>query len=138
MLQLSLAVLNQKVNDILGPRRITARVDLETIADSNALMLDLLKWLWHDAVQPVFTWLGWMSNKSPQHIYWVTSGLLGLMPLHAAGDHLSANAVTAMSCSVSSYIGSISMLRDTTSRMLDKQHKSAHSGMPPSYALSMA
>ncbi|GFF56558.1 hypothetical protein IFM51744_08937 [Aspergillus udagawae] len=49
----------------------------------------ILKWLWDVAVNPVLHQLGFISPLPPDslpHIWWVTSGYMGLMPLHAAGN----------------------------------------------------
>jgi tetratricopeptide (TPR) repeat protein len=54
----------------------------------NEKLQQFLKWLWKYAVRPVLQELNLLSSSPPDdspRIWWVTSGLLGLAPLHAAG-----------------------------------------------------
>jgi hypothetical protein len=65
---------------------------LRTKNARNASLLGVLKWLWRVAVHPVLEALGIQkspADKKPPRIWWTASGLMALMPIHAAGDHTS-------------------------------------------------
>jgi hypothetical protein len=50
-----------------------------------------LEWLWDAAAGPVLEVLGYHSEPGPDQawprVWWATGGLLGMLPLHAAGYH---------------------------------------------------
>lgn len=60
-------------------------------ADANQALLDTLAWLWDKAAEPVLVHLG--HQRAPAdgepwpRVWWATGGMLGLLPLHAAGHH---------------------------------------------------
>jgi hypothetical protein len=68
-------------------------LSFETFFDVNESMEKLLVWLWEAAVLPVLKHLNiypaptQTSSTICSSIHWITSGILGLMPLHAAGRH---------------------------------------------------
>jgi tetratricopeptide (TPR) repeat protein len=75
-------------------------------AENNELVRKTLKWLWTCAVEPVLRHLNLIKNIPPKtlpRIWWVTSGLLGLLPLHAAGTGWGTSRNNTMSHVVSSY-----------------------------------
>ncbi|KAF4629704.1 hypothetical protein G7Y89_g8444 [Cudoniella acicularis] len=75
-------------------------------AENNELVRKALKWLWTCAVEPVLRHLNLINNVPPKmlpRIWWVTSGLLGLLPLHAAGSGWGTSRNNTMSHVVSSY-----------------------------------
>ncbi|KIX99531.1 uncharacterized protein Z520_05107 [Fonsecaea multimorphosa CBS 102226] len=75
--------------------------------DVDKRISDTLEWLWDFAVKPVLQHLGLISETPPERlprIWWVTSGLLGLLPLHAAGKHWDTSRESTMGHAVSSYI----------------------------------
>jgi hypothetical protein len=89
-----------------------------TVYGSSAISLpSVLGWLWDSVVKQVFAELGingplppggqkndTQSEKyRPQRIWWVTSGLLSILPLHAAGCHDLGNTTNALDMVVSSY-----------------------------------
>jgi CHAT domain-containing protein len=72
-----------------------------------------LKWLWDAAVNPVLTELGFL--KPPEgvnwpHIWWVPSGLLTRLPLHAAGDYGKGTTFNTLDRVVSSYVPTLKSL----------------------------
>ena len=66
-----------------------------------------LVWLWDCAIKPVLTKVKLTSSK---RIWWVTNGLMGLVPIHAAGHHTPDSAENTLSWCISSYISSFKAL----------------------------
>jgi hypothetical protein len=93
-----------------APDRITAQKKL----------LEILGWLWDTAAGPVLDTLGYHSQPSPHaewpRVWWAPGGLLGLLPIHAAGHHTEPLADdqarrTVMDRVISSYTPTIRALR---------------------------
>jgi tetratricopeptide (TPR) repeat protein len=79
------------------------------------LLLEILGWLWDAAAEPVLDALGYRqpppAGEWPR-VWWATGGLLGLLPMHAAGHHLQPPAGRAVIDRViSSYTPTIRALR---------------------------
>lgn len=59
-------------------------------------LLDCLLWLWKVAAWPILSQLGFGQTPGPgQHwpgVWWIPAGLMGALPIHAAGDHRSWQA----------------------------------------------
>lgn len=96
---------------------------LETIHARSEKMKVLLLWLWTCVVNPVLTELKLIpSGREPLPcVWWVTSGPMAQMPIHAAGDYFKqeSNDHTFQHV-VSSYTPSIEALghaRETASRV---------------------
>ncbi|NYE15517.1 CHAT domain-containing protein [Actinomadura citrea] len=53
---------------------------------AQSRLLEMLSWLWDVAAGPVLDAVDLPDIANPR-IWWVTGGLLGLLPLHAAGHH---------------------------------------------------
>ena len=96
----------------------------------------VLMWLWNVAVGPILEELGFTHSPQPgqtwPRVWWVGSGLLNILPLHAAGNHESD--VNALDRVVSSYIPTIKALtyareRQSRTNNLEKQ-KVVIVGMP--------
>lgn len=84
-------------------RKVVARrpaAERETIAN-------ILMWLWQSAVRPV---LDATELTASRRVWWVTSGLMALAPIHAAGDHSKGSTANTLSRVVSSYISSLKAL----------------------------
>lgn len=94
--------LGAKVKRVIGKDRLS-RGKSRDMAKRNQELQKILAWLWQVAVKPVMTRLGFIqaqqTTRPLPRICWVTSGYMGLLPLHAAGDE-TANA---MDYAVSSY-----------------------------------
>ena len=72
------------------------------------VLSETLEWLWDAAAEPVLTHLGFTGPPAAEEdwprLWWVPGGLLGLLPLHAAGYHRSAGrSRTVLDRVVSSY-----------------------------------
>ncbi|KAF3808316.1 hypothetical protein GCG54_00006937 [Colletotrichum gloeosporioides] len=76
-------------------------------------MFSILEWLWDVAVCPILDTLGFrkfpMNNNWPR-IWWIPTGELSSLPLHAAGRHASFSTDTALDRVVSSYSPSVRAL----------------------------
>ncbi|KAI8419623.1 hypothetical protein FOFC_02212 [Fusarium oxysporum] len=89
----------------------------ENVFEVNESMVGLLVWLWDVAVLPVLKSLGYYTSKQPEstpqlpRIHWVTSNVIGLMPLHAAGHHDDFSTENTLSHVVSSYTTTALSLR---------------------------
>jgi hypothetical protein len=91
---------------------------------AHARMRATLEWLWDAAAEPVLNSLGYRNqpaggNPWPR-IWWAPGGLLGLLPVHAAGYHTDCenggDARTVMDRVVSSYTPTIRALRHARQR----------------------
>ncbi|KAH7164994.1 CHAT domain-containing protein [Fusarium sp. MPI-SDFR-AT-0072] len=79
---------------------------LRTKNTRNTSLLGVLKWLWNVAVYPVLEALGIHqspADKKLPRIWWTASGLMALMPIHAAGDHTSEAAPNIFDFVIPSY-----------------------------------
>ncbi len=86
---------------------------------AQASMREVLEWLWDAAAELVLDRLGFRHRPTAEpdawpRLWWVPSGLLSLLPLHAAGHHTETAAGTAprtvMDRVVSSYTPSVRAL----------------------------
>ncbi|ROQ94229.1 tetratricopeptide repeat protein [Streptomyces sp. 2132.2] len=93
---------------------------------AQAVLLDVLEWLWDAAAGPVLDVLGHKGPPPPEteaelpRVWWAPGGLLGLLPLHAAGHHADAPQDpyrrTVMDRVVSSYTPTVRALRHARER----------------------
>ena len=83
-------------------------------------LVDILGWLWDAAAGPVLDALGYHGKPAPDRdwprVWWAPGGLLGLLPIHAAGHHVvpaTGNQArrTVMDRVISSYTPTIRALR---------------------------
>jgi hypothetical protein len=79
-------------------------------------LLDILGWLWDAAASPVLDALGFVRAPAPgepwPRVWWAPGGMLGLLPLHAAGHHSEPDdSRTVLDRVVSSYTPTIRALR---------------------------
>ncbi|MCA1675927.1 MAG: tetratricopeptide repeat protein, partial [Actinobacteria bacterium] len=92
----------------------------ERIASQDTLSA-VLEWLWDAAAGPILDKLGYQHTPSAKdeeawpRVWWVPSGLLGLLPLHAAGYHRqppgpNGNRRTVMDRVISSYTPTVRAL----------------------------
>ena len=82
-----------------------------------------LEWLWDVAVSPVLDELGFTQMPSDgeawPRVWWVGSGLLNILPIHASGYHDSSRLKTALDRVISSYaptVKSLSYARERATR----------------------
>ncbi|KAK6538619.1 hypothetical protein TWF694_010197 [Orbilia ellipsospora] len=101
----------------------------------------VLEWLWEVVCCPIFDCIDikmaspqYGSPGSPQpselpHFWWVPTGKLSQLPLHAAGRHFAGTRETVLDMAISSYALSIKTL------LYSRQHLSRKSGIPGSAVL---
>ena len=79
------------------------------LANTQDDLSQILEWLWDTAAEPVLSHLGHLGPRQPTkpgswpRIWWVPGGLLGQLPLHAAGYHRQPGGRTVMDRVISSY-----------------------------------
>lgn len=107
--------LRANVTNVIGKNQL-ARGKLSTKPQRNGELQTIMEWLWDVAVHPVLTRLGLYQGKPPNgplpRIWWVASGYMGLLPLHAAGTR----EYTAMDYVVSSYTPTLQVLKFSRER----------------------
>ncbi|KAF3279141.1 hypothetical protein TWF970_004247 [Orbilia oligospora] len=84
-------------------------------SDTLRQMFQMLEWLWDAAVGPILDSLGLSSPPVDEdgewpRIWWIPTGQLSLLPLHAAGYHHPGSTKTTLDRVVSSYTSSIKAL----------------------------
>ncbi|MEV0033932.1 CHAT domain-containing tetratricopeptide repeat protein [Nocardia sp. NPDC050793] len=78
---------------------------------AEARLHEVLAWLWDVAAEPIMNALDLTSAGEPlPRLWWALSGLLGLLPMHAAGRHGECDNRTVLDRVVSSYIPTIRAL----------------------------
>ncbi|KAF9630330.1 Tetratricopeptide-like helical protein [Lasiodiplodia theobromae] len=112
--------LQTNVRKIIGKSRLT-KCTLVQRNTSNKHLAKILIWLWEVAVKPVMNYLGLTGATSSTasdlpRLWWVTSGLMGLMPLHAAGSGWDESLENTASRCVSSYVHTMKALAHSRSR----------------------
>jgi tetratricopeptide (TPR) repeat protein len=114
-------------NDALAKAKDPYLSSTERIRAENVLS-ETLEWLWNVAAKPVLSQLGHVrthkEGESWPRVWWIPGGLLGALPLHAAGYHRSAVGETVMDRVLSSYVPSVRALAYTRSRrsLLSPRH----------------
>lgn len=77
---------------------------------------ETLRWMWDHIAEPVLGALGLDHRLAPgeplPRLWWVPTGALGLLPLHAAGHHTDGTGRTVLDRVVSSYTPTLAALRD--------------------------
>lgn len=97
----------------------------------------VLIWLWKAAGQPVMEKLGFLeTNKSSSRprVWWMATGWLGILPIHAAGDHRRAletgEPLSLLDLTTPSYFNSLRSLgyvRERMSTLNDLSQRSSSS-----------
>jgi tetratricopeptide (TPR) repeat protein len=83
------------------------------IPGTGILMSQTLEWLWDAVARPVLNALGFqkpLAGAAWPRVWWIPTGLLSLLPLHAAGCHRPSSYDSVMDRVVSSYSPSITAL----------------------------
>jgi tetratricopeptide (TPR) repeat protein len=84
------------------------------LANANKALSQILEWLWDTVAGPVLDHLGHRGPSGPgaalPRIWWMPSGLLGLLPVHAAGYHSERDGRTALDRVISSYTPTVRAL----------------------------
>ncbi|KAI1736296.1 CHAT domain-containing protein [Xylaria scruposa] len=97
---LAIEQVRKRVSDLRSPR--------------SADMVSMLRWLWEAVCHPCLEVLGFHNSTSIDncpHIWWIPTGLLSQLPLHAAGCYQSGSTDnTVLDRVISSYASSIKSL----------------------------
>jgi hypothetical protein len=87
-------------------------------AAAQRQLTQTLRWLWDTAAGPILDALGYRASPAPgtqwPRLWWAPGGLMGLLPIHAAGYHDDPNGpgkCTVIDRVVSSYTPTITALR---------------------------
>ncbi|KAE8451672.1 hypothetical protein EG329_003129 [Mollisiaceae sp. DMI_Dod_QoI] len=97
---------NDKVERLAGKKKLTTGTP-SSKSERNREMRSILEWLWTTAVSPVLEDLSLVKEMPPAklpRIWWVTSGVIGLLPVHAAGRDWGSSLQNTASHVASSYI----------------------------------
>ncbi|KAI1740156.1 CHAT domain-containing protein [Xylaria scruposa] len=73
----------------------------------------MLKWLWDTTCNPILEALGFKGPLASDHrlrVWWIPTGLLSRLPLHAAGYHKLDSAKSVLDVVISSYASSVKAL----------------------------
>lgn len=103
-------------------------MDLYTCLDSKLDLTSSLEWLWHTICRPCLDALGFIdpvSDGNWPHVWWIPTGRLSLMPLHAAGIYTQASKETVLDRVISSYASSIKALLHGRKRSIQKSSQAA-------------
>ncbi|KAF2238011.1 hypothetical protein EV356DRAFT_333377 [Viridothelium virens] len=104
--------IKKRIGMVIGSSRLSKSAPSKR-ALANKKMRNLLAWLWDNAVHPVLKHLELLKDTDfppSTRLWWVTSGPLGLLPLHAAGKGHTAPLENVYAHVISSYISSFSAL----------------------------
>ena len=78
-------------------------------------MHQVLTWLWDVVVNPVLDKLGFeevnSSDTARSRVWWVGSGKLNILPIHAAGYHDKGSMRKAINRVISSYTPTIKIVQ---------------------------
>ncbi|KAL8296254.1 hypothetical protein RB600_001640 [Gaeumannomyces tritici] len=87
-------------------------------------MAALLEWLWDTAARPCLDALGFKdpvsSDDNWPRVWWIPTGLLSQLPLHAAGRHVRGSTETVLDRVMSSYAPSVKALIHGRRRLVRK------------------
>ncbi|KAL8295079.1 hypothetical protein RB600_000852 [Gaeumannomyces tritici] len=87
-------------------------------------MAALLEWLWDTAARPCLDALGFKDPVSSDdnwlRVWWIPTGLLSQLPLHAAGRHVRGSTETVLDRVMSSYAPSVKALIHGHRRLVRK------------------
>jgi hypothetical protein len=86
--KLNFRELLKNLRKLVGEKKLSMRLP-STKGKRQQELQGILKWLWDVVVRPAlkaFRFLDPVPSNPLPHIWWVTNGYLGLMPIHTAGD----------------------------------------------------
>ncbi|KAH7145545.1 CHAT domain-containing protein [Dactylonectria estremocensis] len=80
----------------------------------------VLSWLWDEIAAPILNTLGFTGPpvKEWPHVWWITTGPLANLPIHAAGYHVKRSSDTVLDRVMSSYSSSVKAIIDGRRRRI--------------------
>lgn len=93
--------------------RALAAGDAPAVTQAQKRVTDVLRWLWDAAVEPVAADLGLGTSDNRPRLWWIPSGPLWFLPLHAARP---ATGPGLLDLAVSSYTPSVQVLAQARER----------------------
>lgn len=100
--------------------RYTEAISDESYMECSRALLGVLEWLWDDLVEPILIDLGLTGmpgeGEAWPRVWWVPTGVLSILPIHAAGYHNDKDpGRAAMDRVVSSYAPTVTGLANARS-----------------------
>ncbi|MEO3863683.1 CHAT domain-containing protein [Acrocarpospora sp. B8E8] len=126
----------QAVGFVEALEEIQNREHTRTRAECESALSTTLAWLWDAIAGPVFDHLGSGRGPAPTRIWWCPTGLLSLLPLHAAGHYGDTGVEggrSALNRAVSSYTATVRALLHTR----DRRRRTREHSPPHGLAVSM-
>lgn len=115
LVDLTASELNRRVDAFRAALAVTGGREERLAAEG--VLHDTLEWLWDTVTGPVLDRLGLTGGADPlPRLWWAPVGVLGLLPLHAAG-HLRTGGPTVADRVVSSVTPTVRALRHARSRV---------------------
>ena len=118
----------------LNLEEVQKRVQL--LQSSRPDLVPLLEWFWDVVARPSLDALGFtktVSDDEFSRVWWIPTGLLSQLPLHAAGRHQQGSTETVLDRVMSSYASSVKAL------VYGRRHRIRNPTGPPSdHALLIA
>lgn len=101
-----------RLQDTDGDSGLMARISDENAIDGH------LRWLWDTITGPVLDALGITGapGTAPPRVWWIPTGPLSVLPLHAAGHHREGAGRTVLDRTVSSYTPTVRALAQARRR----------------------
>ena len=96
------------------------QANIDSYRRAKVELKNVLEWLWDVAVNPILAELGFLTPLPTQiwpRVWWVASGLLNLLPIHAAGYHDISPPQAAIDHVISSYTPTIKALKFAMERL---------------------
>lgn len=110
------------VQKVIGKERLSRGLS-STKSQRNQELRTIMEWIWEVAVEPILRRLGLYQEKRPigplPRIWWVSSGYMGILPLHAAGS----TTANAMNLVISSYTPTFQALKFSRDRRKLASHE---------------
>jgi tetratricopeptide (TPR) repeat protein len=96
-------------------RKLHLALDPGSITDwgRQQAVYDVLAWLWDDVVEPVLDTAGVAAPDSGRELprmWWIPTGALALLPIHAAGRHALGGSRSLLDRAISSYAPTVRAL----------------------------
>ena len=119
VLTVPLRVTPRQVTEHTRRLHLALHPDNITDLEQQQAIHDVLGWLWDDVVEPVLDAAGVpapASDGALPRMWWIPTGAMALLPIHAAGRHTTAGARSLLDRAISSYAPTVRALTATRER----------------------